>query len=520
MPPPPDRVRGAVSGRASSSSRPSRAPLLPQSQPSSKSRTSSPETAISQLNPNAPNPKPLTTLIPPPLPSTPAISSRPAKAPTYRGPHRTLATNTKKNIIRQKEETEQRQKQEQTHSTYAEIAKHAVQQTNPPQHTLTLTNQTHIKLTALIIEAHIAALDKTKKFGDILTQSLKLNFNIDTTSPNRDSTVIFNFYYNKTDSQQPQMTQTPPQEEHTIDQTIDTAMDETDAATYTEIRQKRRISDGVEDSKLLMNNKYTTYVKLYRNYEDSSPIPDNPTKDWFANELDKDKNNDNGLKVFTQDLDHQPEMEMLRKRRALFLYTKINTIPHKQFISLPRVFAYHFLSDSSCYAVDFALEQSPSFLDLLPGGTDRPTDHHGLPTKRLQSQDLHKNSHHLKLGRLVSESACEWKDPGSNPAADMVDAARNTAWDLGKQPNNYRSNYPTQEWAKRKLGVGVATVGRAVAKLGGKSHVIFERLLLMPAIRTKRLESCQRLMNNLKSSPPGQAIIFLDEKTWTFHPVQ
>ncbi|KAF2344500.1 FYVE zinc finger [Trinorchestia longiramus] len=43
-----------------------------------------------------------------------------------------------------------------------------------------------------------------------------------------------------------------------------------------------------------------------------------------------------------------------------------------------------------------------------------------------------------ELGRLVSESACERKDPGSNPAADMVDAARNTAWDLGIQPNNYR----------------------------------------------------------------------------------
>ncbi|KAF2343844.1 hypothetical protein FHG87_025400, partial [Trinorchestia longiramus] len=59
------------------------------------------------------------------------------------GPHRTLAANCpyRKSIIRQKEETEQRQKQEQTHSTYAEIAKHAIQQTNPPQHTLTLTNK-------------------------------------------------------------------------------------------------------------------------------------------------------------------------------------------------------------------------------------------------------------------------------------------------------------------------------------------------------------------------------------------
>ncbi|KAF2360652.1 hypothetical protein FHG87_008590 [Trinorchestia longiramus] len=56
----------------------------------------------------------------------------------------------------------------------------------------------------------------------------------------------------------------------------------------------------------------------------------------------------------------------------------------------------------------------------------------------------------VKLGRLVSESACEREDPGSNPAADMVDAARNTAWDLDKQLNNYRSNYPTQEWARRR----------------------------------------------------------------------
>ncbi|KAF2364098.1 hypothetical protein FHG87_005151 [Trinorchestia longiramus] len=54
-----------------------------------------------------------------------------------------------------------------------------------------------------------------------------------------------------------------------------------------------------------------------------------------------------------------------------------------------------------------------------------------------------------QLGRLVSKSAFEREDPSSNPAADMVDAARNTAWDLGKQPNNYRSNYPTQEWARR-----------------------------------------------------------------------
>ncbi|KAF2345322.1 hypothetical protein FHG87_023921 [Trinorchestia longiramus] len=38
-----------------------------------------------------------------------------------------------------------------------------------------------------------------------------------------------------------------------------------------------------------------------------------------------------------------------------------------------------------------------------------------------------------QLGRVVSESACEREDPGSNPAAAMVDAARITAWDLGNR---------------------------------------------------------------------------------------
>ncbi|KAF2355076.1 Cytochrome P450 [Trinorchestia longiramus] len=46
---------------------------------------------------------------------------------------------------------------------------------------------------------------------------------------------------------------------------------------------------------------------------------------------------------------------------------------------------------------------------------------------------------HQDLGRLVSESACERKDPGSNPAADMVDAARNTAWDFESKASLQRS---------------------------------------------------------------------------------
>ncbi|KAF2343239.1 hypothetical protein FHG87_026005 [Trinorchestia longiramus] len=118
----------------------------------------------------------------------------------------------RKTIINQKRDNEQKQKEQQTHDTYAEIAKHTIQQTNPPQHALTLTNQTHLKLTALILEAHIAALDKTQKFGDIFSKSLKTNFDIDTTFSDRDSAAIFNFYYDKTGTQQLHTKQTLSQE--------------------------------------------------------------------------------------------------------------------------------------------------------------------------------------------------------------------------------------------------------------------------------------------------------------------
>jgi transposase len=73
----------------------------------------------------------------------------------------------------------------------------------------------------------------------------------------------------------------------------------------------------------------------------------------------------------------------------------------------------------------------------------------------------------------------------------------------------------------RRLGVGTATVRRAVAKLGGKSLVMVERPLLTPTIRAKCLERCQRLMPDLKSAPTGRVIIFSDEKTcWTVDPVR
>ncbi|KAF2343612.1 hypothetical protein FHG87_025632 [Trinorchestia longiramus] len=190
------------------------------------------------------------------------------------GPHRTLAAGCtyRKTIINQKREDEQKQKEQHTHNTYPEIEKHAIQQTNRPQHALTLTNQTHLKLTALILEAHIAALDKTQKFGEILSKSLKANFDIDTTFPDRDSSASFNFYYEKTDAQQPHTNQTlsqetqkshepskpqeplKPQEQQSLS-SLDISMDYNPQEPHVP-SNKRRISDEIENSTVLIDNKY------------------------------------------------------------------------------------------------------------------------------------------------------------------------------------------------------------------------------------------------------------------------
>ncbi|KAF2352045.1 5'-Nucleotidase C-terminal [Trinorchestia longiramus] len=52
----------------------------------------------------------------------------------------------------------------------------------------------------------------------------------------------------------------------------------------------------------------------------------------------------------------------------------------------------------------------------------------------------------------------------------------------------------------KRLGVGAVTVRQTVVELGRKSLVIVKRPLLRPAICVKRLERCQRLMNDLKST--------------------
>jgi len=113
------------------------------------------------------------------------------------GNHRTLAAACpyKKRITEKKKEEDAAKKRQQETATYSEIAKQAVKEVGPqPKTKINLKNDAHMKMVALILEAHIASLGGAGKFNHLLQDSLKLNFNIDAKFPDRDSQKIFNIY--------------------------------------------------------------------------------------------------------------------------------------------------------------------------------------------------------------------------------------------------------------------------------------------------------------------------------------
>ena len=135
--------------------------------------------------------------------------------PTNDNFHRTLAAKCpyrKKTIDNKNRQQNEKQTTEQN-KTYAAIAQAAIKQTLPQSKIstpkITLTNKTHLKLTALILEAHIASLHCPQQYGKILSQSLKDNFDIDATFPDRDSGKIFNFYYNQEKNDESDMDDDP-----------------------------------------------------------------------------------------------------------------------------------------------------------------------------------------------------------------------------------------------------------------------------------------------------------------------
>ena len=115
-------------------------------------------------------------------------------------PHRTLAAKCpyRKQKIRAKENENAKKEMKSINNTYANIAKSAIQETQPKQ--IKITRKTDLKMTVLILEAHIAAMTGQKKFGEYLSESLRLNFDIDVKFPDRNSQQIFNIYKDRMDN--------------------------------------------------------------------------------------------------------------------------------------------------------------------------------------------------------------------------------------------------------------------------------------------------------------------------------
>ena len=61
----------------------------------------------------------------------------------------------------------------------------------PPPTQIVLNNDYSVKLMALVVEAHISSLSDGKMFSEYLSESIKLNYNVDVKFPERDSRGIF-----------------------------------------------------------------------------------------------------------------------------------------------------------------------------------------------------------------------------------------------------------------------------------------------------------------------------------------
>ena len=277
-------------------------------------------------------------------------------------PHRTLANScpTRKQKLAEKEQSLQTQKNKQQTNTYSGITKQTTQQTDPPNiNQLVLNSKTQIKLAAIIIEAHVASLGQGGNFGNILSTSLKLNFNIDTKFPDRNSAQIFNFYINQPtsdDRPHPDLTDdetttafthasqpetdtahttdseglTEPQH-HLLPQDMETDDPSLDPSDETTDRQtlKRKIASPTSNPPSFEE----LVLQVVCSEEDPSPIPLHPPKEWYLSELNKDQY---GIKLISR---HDPTAltELIYSGRYDLRRTKIRPIPHETFISMPRI---------------------------------------------------------------------------------------------------------------------------------------------------------------------------------------
>ncbi|KAF2346088.1 hypothetical protein FHG87_023156, partial [Trinorchestia longiramus] len=243
---------------------------------------------------------------------------------------------------------------EKNNRTYLDIAKTAIQQTNQPTPALTLSSNTHIKLAALVIEAHIASLAKTESYGTILSKSLKRNFNIDTSFPDRDSQKIFNLFIKPTSNPEPAPIATPNRNTGTISTHHDMESESEQSSTETNDTQDQN-SDNTEPEQPWETHpkKKTTKKKkkacsppdihsspdtskleatLVKSATLQPPIPTHPTNEWIITELSK---NNSKIKVEIGKGDPNEVVKQISVNKIYLNQLPIYAIPQQDFDEIP-----------------------------------------------------------------------------------------------------------------------------------------------------------------------------------------
>ena len=247
--------------------------------------------------------------------------------------HRTLASSCpiRKDAIKDKDERDRQRRTETENQTYAKIAQQTINQTNAaPKHQIFLTDKIHIKLTAIILEAHIASLTG-RPFGKTLSDSLRTNFDIDTTFPDRDSQEIFNMYLGE---QRPIATDIridPP----TVEQT-DTYDDTDDVEDMDIDTNKRKASSSPQPTvPTLTRTTDGADIRLYRSDRDKTKIPQNITTKYIIDEI----NNvgDYGLKLYVKDQRATEVYKDIAEGRLTVRNTHIRIVPHDQYVQMARI---------------------------------------------------------------------------------------------------------------------------------------------------------------------------------------
>ena len=219
--------------------------------------------------------------------------------------HPTLSPKcpVKRQAIHDKEQRLKDQTERQNNLTYSNIVKSTVKttikETTPtPRPTINLTDKSHLKIVALVIEAHVTAICDKRPYNEILSESLRLNFDIDVKIPHRESQKILDIYINP---DKPSVDSTDSTEQDSDD--MDTATSHPaptpcPSPSKTGAKKKRRKTSPQEvpqQSKVIRHDRDPRLQKtqppcpysfrLFRSTKDTSKIPFTITPDWTRNEL-------------------------------------------------------------------------------------------------------------------------------------------------------------------------------------------------------------------------------------------